>query len=147
MNTKDLPRTAEFLNVWLYQHFQVFTGPARAYFDLSFPVTIGFSGETQQALTHHRVNYLSLAFSGRQEETCKAMASWLRTLISPEEFIDAITPLFIRKDFSWERETKEEPACLYGRIAFWDSEKNKKLMTLPCYKAQGARPLPVELPE
>lgn len=143
MTPKDLPRTADALNGWIAQHFQCFTAPPRAYFELTFPVCVGFDGEKNSTVTIHRVSHLGLELLGREEDCCRSIAASLASLVTRETFLDAVEPLFIRTSFEWRRAEK----AIFGRLAFWDSQKNRRLLGAECYKVEGALPREAKPPE
>jgi len=148
MNEKHIPTSAVMLNGWIEAHFQAFHGPARSWFELPFPVTIGFEEEQRSCTTQHRVSYITLGFKGPEEECCKAIAEWLYAQISYEEYCDAYTPLFIRRPFVYEKdESFGLVEYVTGRLAFWDNAKNRKLIASPAYKPEGAMIRSVKMPD
>ncbi len=136
-----LPTSAAQLNDWIRSHFSILEA-TRGYVEFTFPVTLGFDNESTRTETIHRVVFIALAYEGRQSEVCAEIASQLEALITKENFIDARELLFVRDWFDYSHNVPEngEPKrwAVYGRLAFWDTRKNKKLMALDCYKPQGA---------
>lgn len=149
MNADELPCKATELNAWIRQYFAVFEGPARSYFQLSFPVRVGWPEEERTTQTVHTVSFIALAFLGNEEDCCKCMGATLRMCITHEEFQDQCKPLFIRNWFSFEtnEEFGETIRFLYGRIAFWETDINRALMQQACYKPQGAPPRKAVMPK
>lgn len=136
-----LPDSVKKLNNWIMQHFQVFEAPGRAYFELPFTARIGDPGVEQQVEYRHRVIHRSLGFTGTIPECCRCMAAHLYILISKEDYLDAIVPIFIRHWFEYsmlEDFNKIPIGYLHGRLAFWRSDINNKLLRLDCYKPEGA---------
>ena len=95
----------------------------------------------------HRVSYIALAFQGREDDCCKALASWLRVCVKREVFLDASEPLFIRTWFLFNEDDDSKTTGVYGRLAFWDTKKNRYLMAQDCFKAEGAASREVIFPD
>lgn len=137
------PLTAQQLNSWLHQNFAVFTAPPRAYFELGFPVHVGFPEEARWALSVHRVVHIFLGFYGSEEDCCKCIASHLLCGVSLESFQDATEPIFIRAPFEYVEEEKK----VVGRLAFWNPDLNRKLIESGAMLLQGALPRKAVMPK
>lgn len=142
----DLPHTVELLNGWINAHFAVLVGPPRAYVEFPFPFVVGFDGEDKKITTVHRIVYLTLGFYGGEEECCTALAAQLYLCTTREYFQDSCTLLFIRRTFTLEKNSETQEAFVAGRLAFWDTSANKRLLAQPCYKPEGALFNRVEFP-
>jgi hypothetical protein len=145
----SLPETAGELNSWINSHFQVFKGPSRAYFELTFPHCIGFEEERSYSETQHRVFYLTLAFRGTEDECCRSIAAHLRMQVTFEEFVDGTCPIFFCREFAFEQADPTFSTDTYvgGRVAFWDSRKNRNLIATAAYKPKGEIANKADLPK
>ena len=138
-----VPETADDLNAWINVHFQACDGPARAWAEFNFRVWFGGKDDDDAHRHRHRIVFAAICFRGEEDACVKAMALWLRSLITAESYEDGNEPVFIRKRFSYEKDNRE----LFGRIAFWDPEKQQKLISFPCYKPEGALPRKAQEPD
>lgn len=144
----DYPEKAVDLNAWVKAHFMVFEGPGRSYFELPFPVRVGWAGEEKGTETLHRVSYLSLSFRGTEADCCKAIAAHLYLCVSREIWMDAIEAVFVRTYFTY---TDSEnfgvmESKVAGRLAFWRQDLNRKLMSQAVFRPEGALASIAQLP-
>jgi hypothetical protein len=137
MNENELPETVKALNEWVNAHFTVLTGPQRAFLTFPFHTSVGYEDEQVYATTQHRIIFVSLAFLGSEDKCCRCIAAHLYTTITREAFLDADELLFVRRYFTLEESAFGDRSYVIGRLGFWDTKKNKDLISRPCFKPEG----------
>lgn len=131
------PTTAKQLNAWVEGHFHCLHTSSRGY--ILIPTTISVNGETLETIRH--ITMITLMLKGFEDVCVTEIGATLANIPTREEFQDATSLLFIRSSFEYV------DGFLRGRLAFYSSAYNKKLMEQRPYKAEGAIPLPALVSE
>ncbi len=142
----EWPVTIAQLNGWIHNHFNVLQ-VSRAYAEFYFPIRVGYEDEQRSTGSTHRVAMLTLGFRGDEEACCKAIAAHLYLQVSREMFLDAAQLLFLRREFTLDKADELcSEDCVRGRLAFWETDKNAKLIASPCFVSQGGLPRLAAMP-
>ena len=126
------PTTAKQLNAWVESRFCCLHTGGRGY--ILIPTTISVNGETLE--TVRSIVMITLMLKGFEDVCVKEIGDTLGKIPTREELQDATALLFIRSPFEYV------DGILRGRLAFYSSAYNKKLMEERAYTVQGAAALP-----